>query len=98
MIATTAKIPSPMNNRSMVRPLFISPISASSDTLPLIDIVMCKARGFDPACARTRLTALADMAQALGWRGGAQDVFVVLEISLGPLGNHPRIAGIAFAG
>ena len=38
-----------------------------SRTLELIDIAMCKQHGFDPVCARQRLNAVADMAQALGW-------------------------------
>ena len=38
-----------------------------SRTLELIDITMCRRQGFDPACARQRLLAVADMAVALGW-------------------------------
>jgi hypothetical protein len=40
-----------------------------SRTPDLIDIVMCKTKRFDPACARRRLGAVANMTVALGWRG-----------------------------
>ncbi|MBC7617917.1 MAG: hypothetical protein H7293_02810 [Candidatus Saccharibacteria bacterium] len=55
-------------------------ILTHSLTLPLIDIVMCKARGFDTQCAQARLTAIANMAQALGWRGQQADVLSAGQI------------------
>ena len=42
-------------------------ILTHSRTLDLIDITMCRKDGFDPACARRRLVAVADAAAALGW-------------------------------
>ena len=38
-----------------------------SRTEDLIDIAMCKRRGFDPACATQRLATIAATASALGW-------------------------------
>lgn len=51
-----------------------------SKTPELIDIVMCKARHFDPVCAQTRLTAIANMAHALGWGGRNADLLGANQI------------------
>jgi hypothetical protein len=46
-------------------------ILTNSITEELIDIVMCKAQGFDSTCAQRRLAAIASTAKSLGWNNQA---------------------------
>ncbi len=60
-----------------------------SKTEDLIDITMCKARGFDVGCARTRLAAVAQAARDLGWQGNMD----VLGAGQWPELQAPRFTG-----
>jgi hypothetical protein len=47
-------------------------ILTRSATEELIDLVLCKERGFLPLCAQRRLTEIATLAPSLGWQGSSE--------------------------
>lgn len=49
-------------------------ILQTSNSEALIDLVLCRSKGFDRNCAQQRLDAIQSTAKAMGWNGGHADV------------------------
>jgi len=47
-------------------------ILTRSATEEMIDLVLCKERGFLPSCAQRRLAEIATLSQSLGWQGSSE--------------------------
>lgn len=55
-------------------------ILQSSNSEALIDIVLCRRKGFERACAQRRLEAIQATAKAMGWNGGNADLLTAGQV------------------